>query len=177
MWYMATDMPSESTRRHSLDSFTDREPILTQFSQLLHSTQAGEFHLLAIKGNSGNGKTLLIEYLSKRICPPAGWDTDVLSFTQDFPDFRTILYWIEGALKKCVPGPSLKQFRAQRNEYDHRFDEYRATIIVNQSVEAKEFSSVSQIQQTASVNVELRRREVQLRAELTRALLELAEEC
>ena len=44
-------------------------------------------------------------------------------------------------------------------------------------MEATDASSISNIQVQAQVNAELRRREAQLRAELTGALLELAEEC
>jgi tetratricopeptide (TPR) repeat protein len=43
-------------------------------------------------------------------------------------------------------------------------------------VEAREQSHISDIQQNVQINAELRKRELQLRAELTRALLELAEE-
>ncbi len=174
---MAVGTPNESILRNPLDSFTDRERILAHFHQLLHSTQTGEFHLLAVKGNSGTGKTFLIEYLSKRTCPQEGWQTGVLAFAQSFPDFRSILDGLEEALKKCVPRQSLKQYRTQREKYNDRFDEYRATITVNQHVEARDSSSISHIQMDAHVNAELRRRELQLRAELTRALLELTEEC
>jgi AAA ATPase domain len=167
----------ESVFRNPLDSFTDRERILTRFDQLLQGSQVSEFHLLAVKGNSGTGKTFLIEYLSQRICPQAGWQTGLFAFAQSFPDFRSILDGLEDALKKCVPRQSLKQYRDQREEYKRRFDEYRATITVNHVVEVKDSSSASHIQMNTQVNAELRRREMQLRAELTRALLELAEEC
>ena len=171
------DTFNENLVRDPLDCFTDREEILTQFQHLLHSAQTGTFHLLAIKGQSGTGKTFLIEYLSKRICPQAGWQTGVLAFAQSFPDFRTLLDGVEDGLKKCVPRQSLTQYRTLREEYKRRFDEYRANITVTQTTEAKEASSISHTQQNAQVNAELRRREMQLRAELTRALLELAEEC
>jgi hypothetical protein len=73
--------------------------------------------------------------------------------------------------------PIFKEYRTLCEEYNRRYDEYRATIVVNQHVEATNASSVSNIQMHAQVNAELRRREAQLRAELTRALLELPEEC
>ena len=174
---MATDTPAESSFRNPLDSFTDREPILAHVHHLLRSAQTGEFHLLAIKGHSGTGKTFLIEYLSRRLCPQAGWQTGVLAFAHSFPDFRSILEGLEDALKGCVPRQSLKEYRTQREDYKRRFDEYRATIVVTQHVEAKDASSISHIQMYAQVDAELRRREAQLRAELTRALLELAEAC
>ena len=75
-----------------------------------------------------------------------------------------------------MPRQSFKEYRTQCEEYNRRFDDYRATIVVNQHVEATDASSVSNTQMHAQVNAELRRREAQLRAELTRALLELAEE-
>jgi tetratricopeptide (TPR) repeat protein len=174
---MATGTQVEGSFRNPLDSFTDREQILAHFRHLLHSAQTGEFHLLAVKGHSGTGKTFLIEYLSKRLCPQAGWQTGVLAFVQSFPDFRSILEGLEDALKGGVPRQSLMLYRKQREDYKRRFDEYRATIVVNQTVQATDASSVSHIQMHAQVNAELRRREAQLRAELTGALLELAEEC
>src|SRR5579864_8477866 len=103
---MATGTSVESSFRNPLDSFTDRERILAQFRYLLHSAQAGEFHLLAVKGHSGTGKTFLIEYLSKRLCPQAGWQTGVLTFVHSFPDFRSILEELEDALKGSVPRKS-----------------------------------------------------------------------
>jgi len=173
---MATGTPIESSFRNPLDSFTDRERILAHVRHLLHSAQTGEFHLLAVKGHSGTGKTFLFEYLSKRLCPQAGWQSGVLAFAHSFPDFRSILDGLEDALKGCVPRQSLLRYRRQREDYKRRFDEYRATIVVTQTVQATDASSVSNTQVQAQVNAELRRREAQLRAELTGALLELAEE-
>jgi len=174
---MATDTPIEGIFSNPLDSFTDRERILAHVRHLLHSAQTGEFHLLAVQGHSGTGKTFLIEYLSKRLCLQAGWQTGVLAFVQSFPDFRSILEGLEDALKQCVPRPIFKEYRTQCEEFNRRYDEYRASIVVNQHVEATEASSVSNIQMHAQVDAELRRRESQLRAELTRVLLELSEEC
>ena len=158
-----------------LASFTDREAILSQFAQCLQSTRPGQFRLLAIKGNSGTGKTFLIDYLSQRICPTAGWQVGHLTFAQSTPDFRPVLEDLEGALKGCVPTSRLQQYREQREAYKRRFDEYRAQITISQKVEAREHSRISDIQQSVQVNTELRRRELQLRAELTRGQLELAE--
>ena len=135
---MVTDASSERLPRHRLDSFTDRERVLTHFQQLLRSAQAGEVHLLSVKGHSGTGKTFLIEYLTKRICPQAGWQTGVLAFAHSVPDFRSILDGLEDALKGCVPRQSLKQYRTQREEYKRRFDDYRATITVSSTIEARE---------------------------------------
>jgi hypothetical protein len=174
---MATDTPIEGIFSNPLDSFTDRERILEHVRHLLHAAQTGEFHLLAVKGNSGTGKTFLIDYLSKRLCPQEGWHTGVLTFAQSFPDFRSILEGLEDGIKKCVPRQSFKEYRFQCEDYNRRYDDYRATIVVNQTVQATDTSSVSNTQVQAQVNAELRRREAQLRAELTRALLELAEEC
>jgi len=173
---MATGTTAEGSFHNPLDSFTDRERILAHVRHLLDSAHTDEFHLLAIKGHSGTGKTFLIEYLSKRVCPQGGWYTGVLAFAHSFPDFRSILDGLEDALKGCVPRHSLLQYRRQREDYKRRFDEYRATIVVTQQVEATDASSVSNTQVQAQVNAELRRREAQLRAELTGVLLELAEE-
>ncbi len=159
-----------------LDSFTDREPILAQFEQFLHTAQPGQFHLLAIKGNSGTGKTFLIDYLSRRVCPLAGWQVGQLAFAQSVPDFRPILEGLEDALKESVPRSKLQQYRDKREVYKHSFDDYRAAITVALKVEAREYSHISDINQNVQVNAELRRRELQLRTELSRALLELAEE-
>src|SRR5437667_3692755 len=52
----------------------------------------------------------------------------------------------------------------------------RTTITINQSVEAKEYASISDTNQIAHVDAELRRRELQLRSEWGRALIELGEE-
>src|SRR5260370_1778714 len=92
----------ETTYHDPLHSFTDREDILALFEQLLRSAQPGHLRVLAIKGNSGTGKTFLAEYLSKRICLSVGWETGQLSFFQSQPDFRTILTVLEDALKGCV---------------------------------------------------------------------------
>ncbi len=167
---------TSSTYRDPLDSFTDREQVLELFEHLLRSAQPGQFHLLAIKGNSGTGKTFLIEYLTRQVCPSFEWQTGQLAFAQSIPDFRIILEGLEDALKGCIPRENLKQYRTRRNDFNRSFDEYRATIIISQSIEAKEFASMSGINQNAHVNAELRRRELQLRAEWSRALIELAEE-
>jgi len=167
---------ADITYRDPLDSFTDREAILNLFEQSLRSIQPGQLRLLAVKGNSGTGKTFLISYLTRRIFPTLNWQAGQLSFAQSTPDFRTILAGLEDALKGCVPRESLKQYRDKRDEYNRRFDEYRAAITISSSVEASEQSSISNVAQSVQVNAQLRERELQLRSELTRALVELAEE-
>lgn len=159
-----------------LDNFTDRERILDLFKQYLRSAQLGQLHLLAVTGISGIGKTFLIEYLSRRICPEYRWKSGQLSFVQSAPDFRFILEGLEDALKSCVPREKLKQYRSKRDEYYRRFDEYRASSEVKLSVEAIDYSSVSNITQNVQINTQIHVRERQLRAELSRAILELAEE-
>ncbi len=160
-----------------LDCFTDREKIIHLFEQFLHVAQPGQLRLLAIKGNSGTGKTFLISYLTTHVGPKLGWKSGQLSFAQSLPDFRAILAGLEAALKGCVPHPSLKQYRDKRDKYNRSFDEYQANITIHQSVEAKDRSSiVSSITQSIQVDAQLRERELHLRAELTRILLELAEE-
>ena len=167
----------EQIYRDPLDSFTDREQIMYLFEQFLRFAQRGQLRLIAIKGNSGTGKTFLISYLTVHICPKLGWKTGQLSFAQSLPDFRSILAGLEAALKGCVPHQSLRQYRDKRDDYNHSFDDYRAAITIHQSVEAKDRSSiVTSVNQSVQVDAQLRERELQLRAELTRILLELAEE-
>src|SRR5579859_3492239 len=108
-----------------LASFTDREAILSQFEQHVCSAHTGQLQILAIKGNSGTGKTFLIEYLRQR-CLPQGWQTGQLTFAQSTPDFRSILEGLEDALQGCVPRSGLHHYREQREAYKRSFDEYRA---------------------------------------------------
>src|SRR5207248_8390664 len=103
------------------------------------------------------------------ICLKLHCQSGMISFAQSIPDFRFILTDLEDALKKCVPRESLKQYRTKRNEYNRRFDEYRASITVNQNNEANNQSLISDVNQRVHVNI-------QLRAELSHALIELAEE-
>lgn len=174
---MAADDSHESLVPQPLDGFTNREQILRHFQQSLQKTQVGELHILSIRGHSGTGKTFLIEYLSKRICPQAGWHAAGLVFVQSLPDFRTILLGLEDALRCCVPRESLKAYRRQREDFNRRFDDNVISITINNQVNATEASTISQVQVQTQVHTEMRRRELQLRAEWTRALLELAEEC
>src|SRR5205807_596164 len=96
------------TYRDPLENFTDREEILALFEQILLSAQAGQLRHLAIRGNSGTGKTFLLEYLMHRVCPALKWQNGQLSFV---PDFRSILMGLEDAFKNCVPLESLEQYR------------------------------------------------------------------
>jgi tetratricopeptide (TPR) repeat protein len=154
-------MPANQMYDDSLDSFTDRELIVHAFEHMLRSNQAGRFRVFAIKGNSGAGKTFLISYLSKRICPKFGWEAGQISFTQSgVPGFRAIVAALESALQGCVPRESLKQYRDKRDEYNRRFDGYRDSITSHQSVQ---------------IDSQLLEREMQLRSELSGALTELAE--
>jgi hypothetical protein len=160
-------MLMEQIYRDPLDSFTDREQIVNLLEQFLHIAQPGQLRLLAIKGNSGTGKTFLISYLTTHVCPELGWKTGQLSFAQSLPDFHAILAGLEAALKGCLPHQRLKQYRDKRDEYYRSFDEYRATITIHQNVEANDRSSiVSSINQSVQVNAQLRERELHLRAEL-----------
>src|SRR5579871_6541525 len=89
--------------RDPLDSFTDREQIITLFEQLLSSAQAGKLRFLAVKGNSGTGKTFLISFLMKNVCPRYTWQAGLLSVARSAePDFRSLLAKVEDALKGCV---------------------------------------------------------------------------
>lgn len=168
-------MLADQIYRDPLDSFTDREQILKLFEQFLHTARPGLLRLLAVRGNSGTGKTSLISYLSNRVCPKLNWRSGTITFAVSTPDFRSILTGLEDALKSCVPNESLKEYRRKRDQYNHSFDEYRTSITNQQHAEASNHSSLN-VQQIIQVNIQLRDRELQLRAELTRALIELAEE-
>src|SRR3989440_6936447 len=162
--------PPVITYHDPLDSFTDRESILALFEQFLAIAQSGRLRLLAIKGNSGTGKTFLISYLATYICPKRGWQSGHISFAQaSMPDFRSVAMGLEQALKGCVSRRSLKDYRSKRDEYNRRFDEYRTSITINQYVEAQKHSSISAVNQNVTIDTQLRRRELQLRAELSRA--------
>ena len=168
---------SDTTYRDPLDSFTDREESIALFEQFLDAAQPGQFSLLAIKGNSGVGKTFLISYLTRHVCPSRGWRTGQISFSQtSVAEFRSILAALEDGLKNCVPRESLKQYRNKRDEYISRFDDYRASITIHQSIDAREQSTISNVTQNVEVNAQLHERELQLRFELSRALIELTEE-
>src|SRR6266702_1303949 len=114
---MTTSPQSNNVFRDPLDDFTDRENFINQFEQTLRAIRQGQFRILAVKGNSGTGKTFLIEYLTRRVCPSFEWQTGQLTFAQSIPDFRIILEGLEDALKGCIPRESLKQYRMQRNDF------------------------------------------------------------
>jgi hypothetical protein len=141
--------------RDPLDSFTDREQILSLFEQFLHSAQPSRFRLLTIKGNSGTGKTFLISYLADRICPQMRWQSSQMSFSQSRPNFRTILAALEQAFENCVPRDSFIRYCERRDEYNRRFDEYRASITVSQNVSASDYSSISGVNQNLQVNLNI----------------------
>jgi len=170
---------AENDYRNPLDAFTDREAILALFEQTLRSARAGQLHLLAVKGNSGTGKTFLVSYLTERVCPRFQWQCGQMRFAQSVPDFRTILLGLEDALKGGVPSARLEHYRAARDEYIRRFDEYKTAInigsIQQHMVASGEQSSIATSPQSIQINTQLHERELHLRSELTRALLELAE--
>lgn len=97
---MPDQSASESLFRDPLDSFTDREEILTIFEQFLRSARPGHFRLLAVKGNSGTGKSFLISYLSERVCAHLHRHTSQISFSQSaIPDFPFLVSGLEALLK------------------------------------------------------------------------------
>lgn len=172
---MTEDTLRDTTYYDPLDSFTDREAILALFEQLLRSAQPSQLLVLAIKGNSGTGKTFLAEYLSERICPSSGWETGQLRFFQSQPDFRTILTGLEDALKGCVTRAGLDQYRKKRDEYIRNFDEYTYSITINQTIGVQEQSSLTGVEMHVGITADLHKRELHLRTLWSRALLELAE--
>ncbi len=100
-----------------------------------------------------------------------------MRFAQSAPDFHTILLGLEDALKGGVSSARLFHYRAERNEYIRRFDEYKGISIgsIQQHMEARDQSLIANSPQSIQINAQLRERELHLRSELTRALLELAE--
>jgi tetratricopeptide (TPR) repeat protein len=166
--------------RDPLDSFTDREQIVTLFGQFLSSAQIGKLRYLAVKGNSGTGKTFLISFLMKYLCPRYAWHAGLLSVTRSgAADFRSFVAGLEDTLKGCVPLYNLKQYRIKRDDFCRRFDEYCSAVTVGhieQFLSAGNAASVSGISMDVQVTTDLRRRELQLRSELTGALVELAQE-
>jgi tetratricopeptide (TPR) repeat protein len=157
------------------DSFTGREDILTEFEQFLNETQQGHFRLFTAKGNSGTGKTFLIEYLSYHFRKTTTWQVGQVSFTSCFLDFRTLLKGLEDALKGCIPPQTLSLYRAERDKYNHSFDNSGASIAIHQNIHAEGFSSIADSNLHTKIDMHLREREHQLRSEWSRALIELAE--
>jgi hypothetical protein len=171
---MAKHLAADPAFRDPLDFFTDREEILAQFRQFLRLAQPRRFGLFAVKGNSGTGKTFLIEYLTYHICPSLRWQVGNMNFATLASSFRAILAAIEDALHECVSAQDFEQYRSQRERYNQNFDTYRASIYLSSHVEAKESSSLSGITLNTSVHTELHERERQLRSEWSRALIDLS---
>lgn len=125
---MVKRLPADTAFRDPLDLFTDREEILAQFKQFLRLAQPRRFGLFALKGNSGTGKTFLIEYLTYRICPSLSWQVGNMNFAPLPSGFRTILAALEDALRECVSAQHFEQYRSQQDGYNQSFDTYRASI-------------------------------------------------
>ena len=174
-------MPKHSVIANKNDEklayFTNREDIVKGFKQFLSSAQNSD-SLLAMKGDPGTGKTYLVAYLCKCVCPKLSWHSGRINFTQSTSDFRTILLRLEDALKGSISQASLEQFRAKREGYNHSFDDFKAAIQIDslqQIIDAREDSSISSSPQSIQIRLELRERELQLRSEWSRALVELSE--
>jgi tetratricopeptide (TPR) repeat protein len=93
------------------------------------------------------------------------------------PHFQSILTALENAFTGCVSHDNLEQYRAQRDEYNRRFDEYKAAISIGSiqlTMEASDQSSISASSQSIQINAQLHKRELQLRKELAGALIELS---
>jgi len=178
---MSSQSQSADNAYHDpLESFTDRETILTLFKKSLQSVQPGQPRFLALKGNSGTGKTFLIAYMTKYLSSHYHWKSGCISATHaDVSDFRPLLAGVEDALKACVSYENLKQYRIKRDDFQRRFDEYCSTVTigrVEQVFSANGSATISGVSMNFQVTTELHKRERQLRSELTRALIELAEE-
>lgn len=160
--------------RDPLECFTDREEIIAQFKQFLSLAQPHRFGLFAVKGNSGTGKTFLIEYLTYQMCPLLGWQVGNINFAPSLSGFRSTLATLEDALRECVSAQHFERYCSQRDRYNQNFDIYRSSVYLTSHVEARESSSLSGITINTSVNTELHERERQLRAEWGRALIDLS---
>src|SRR5207302_419307 len=95
------------------------------------------------------------------------WQTGQLSFAQATPHFLSVFTALENALRNCVPREILKQYRSKRDEFMIKFDEYRASITVNQIIYANNQSTISSMTQSTQIDAQLRERELYLRYELT----------
>lgn len=167
----------ENIFQDQLDNFTDREAIIMLFDEFLRTAHPGHFRLLAVKGNSGTGKSFLISYLSTRVCSHLHWHSGLISFSQSaVPDFRYLISGLEAVLKGCVPHQSLENYRAKRDAYLHNFDQYRLVMNIHQQTESSNHSMQFQVSQQIQINAQLRERELHLRAELRQALIELIED-
>ncbi len=173
---MVTYSPFESYFQDPLDSFTNRESILEEFTLWLAVPEGGNY-LLAVKGNSGAGKTFLINYLSQRLCLSLTphWCMGHLAFTQGSdPTFSTILTALESALAGCTPSQPFQQYCTKRDKCISSFDEYRNAIFINVEMRADNSATLSGNMTRIQVDAQLHERELHLRSELSSALVELA---
>ncbi len=173
---MAKRAHIDNTFRDPLGDFTDREDILELFERYLQSPHGGDY-LLAIKGNSGTGKTFLISYLSRHVCPQLKqrWHTGNLSFAQsDIPNFQNMLTVMESVLEGCVPTDIFQNYYEECKEYIRSFNEYRNAITVKVDVKAEGQSSISDVIASPQVDAQVRTRELHLRAQLSKALVEVS---
>src|SRR6266568_1347549 len=173
---MVTYSPFESYFQDPLDSFTNRESILEEFTLWLAVPEGGNY-LLAVKGNSGAGKTFLINYLSQRLCLSLTphWCMGHLAFTQGSdPTFSTILTALESALAGCTPSQPFQQYCTKRDKCISSFDEYRNAIFINVEMRADNAATLCGNMTRIQVDAQLHERELHLRSELSSALVELA---
>jgi len=170
--------PSGTTRLDPLEYFTDREELLSAFRTMLASAKAKRFELLAVKGNSGAGKSFLLRYLCERVCPGLGWMPVSITFSPyGVPSFRSILDQLEDTLCRSpfLPRDAIEAYRARRDQHVRTFDEYRTTVAVNQNMSAISGGSIDGTGQSVEISNQLHDRERHLRSELLRALSELCD--
>src|SRR5581483_5748093 len=152
---LANSTYSDDISRDPLDTFTDREQILNRFKQLLHTAQRKHLSILAVKGNSGAGKTSLIHYMRVRLCIPFHWQTVSLSFAERLPDFRLLLSRLEDALKEWVQPKEIAQYSLKKRDYEQQYNEYihlflNRPFTIYQSLIASE-STVNNVSQNVHI--------------------------
>ncbi len=170
---MATESIATNVRE-PLDGFTDREDICELFTRLLRGARSGQFRPLAVKGNSGTGKTLLVTYLAERVCPPLQWQTWIIGIAQIMLDYQAILNALENALHGVVSSEENWLHYEQLRE--ECLERNRVKVEVKQAIELSDFASASVLSQNVTVNTQEGRREqeLRLRTELSRLLKGLA---
>src|SRR5581483_10014877 len=173
---MTTYLPAQDAFHNPLDDFTDREIVLQLFDQYL-DTPSDNPYILAIKGISGIGKTFLISYLIKRICPllEKRWYVSRLAFSPaSEPDFQVILASIGSLLQECVPADKFQEYLTKCEGYIHHFDEYRVSNTVHVDVKADNQSLIFGISPKVHIDAQLQDRRIHLRNEMGNALIELS---
>src|SRR5258708_36272355 len=105
-------MPQNHTIPDPLDDYIPPTALLEDFQQYLGTAQAAQLSLFSVTGREGSGKTALLSYLAKRICPQYQWQPVHIHCRQSGFHFRSILAALDDALESHVPSQYLLQYRA-----------------------------------------------------------------